>query len=99
MSEENVSVGEIEGAVRLHVAGVNRARVDPRHVLTVTLSSTQQQQNSQFSSETSLAFSLRKCSKLEKGVTDSVISQQECDRKLPLTGGQGYQRCMCRSKC
>lgn len=41
MSEENVPVGEIEGAVRLHVAGVNRARVDPLHVLAVTLSSTQ----------------------------------------------------------
>lgn len=29
----------------------------------------------------------------------SVASMQKCARKLSLIGGQGYRRCVCKSKC
>lgn len=99
--------GKVGDTVKLRIPDVDRARSDPRNLLAVILEvqneefyqlGTKQGRLSQLYTRNQFTICEEKFILLDD-VPDLAISLRECVRKTSLSGGQGYQRCVCKGQC
>lgn len=99
--------GKVGDTVKLRVPDVDRARSDPRNLLAVILEvqngefyqlGTKQGRLSQLYTRNQFTICEEKFILLDD-VPDLAVSLRECVRKSSLSGGQGYQRCVCKGHC
>ncbi|GFT54299.1 KRAB-A domain-containing protein 2 [Nephila pilipes] len=95
--------GKFGDTVKLRIPDVDRARRDPRNLLAAILEiqneefyqlGTKQGRLSQLYARNQFTICEEKFILLDD-VSDLAISLRECVRKTSLSGGQGYQRCLC----
>ncbi|KAK7573634.1 hypothetical protein V9T40_010825 [Parthenolecanium corni] len=106
LSKERYRDAEVGETVRIPIPDVDRARADLRNVLGVVLSHTdgvyeigthfgklnQLYSRNQFTICTDQFLSAN-------DVPGQKISLRECARSASVTGGQGFERCMCKTDC
>lgn len=106
LSKERYRNAEVGETVRIAIPDVDRARADLRNILGVVLScsdgvyeiGTQFGKLNQHYSRNQFTICIESFLSVAD-VPKKEISLRECARSSSVTGGQGYERCTCKTEC
>lgn len=106
-SRQKFSPAKTGDTVRIRVPDIDRGRLDPKNILAVVVAvdndfhtlGTKGGVINQLYTRNQFAVCKEQLLSPEKGATDETVSLRKASTAISRTGGQGYLRCNCETKC